>query len=71
MRSIPRLRVGLVQLDAAYVSDPQHGRDCVPACFSFPSHVHRAASLVPTLRHAINSATMLTAISGTVCEPML
>ena len=25
----------------------------------------------PTLRQAISSATMLTAISGTVCEPML
>ena len=30
-----------------------------------------AASVPPALRHAISSATMLTAISGTVCEPML
>ena len=30
----------------------------------------RTRSLVPRLRRAINSATMLTAISGTVCEPM-
>ena len=45
-----------------------HGEDHAVA--SRPTRQRRFASATPRLRQAISSATMLTAISDTVCEPM-
>ena len=55
-----------VLLPAAGMSGEGHAR---PSLHAEPLHA-AGRGVVPRLRQAISSATMLTAISGTVCEPM-